>query len=249
MHTTTTNNTTNTTNNTRRTRFGHPGVRLLALGTAGVGLALAAGGTASAAPVDGPDELVDVVHEPTCPKDGKIDVAGEHHTLDLVAPAGKLIAGYCVKAGSIQQGDGPEVVWLDEPVSEITISHSSGKAISHYTVFLVDEPGDEPGDEPQDEPGDEPGDEPQDEPGDEPGDEPQDDPEPQDDDPEPQDESEPPVPSDPPTPTPLDTPEVPVDELPSTGTATNVLAALAALLTAAGLGALRIARRTGPVAR
>jgi LPXTG-motif cell wall-anchored protein len=83
--------------------------------------------------------------ESTCPKDGKIDVTGEHLTLEVTAEPGYLITGYCVKAGSDKQGDGPVDVVVDPPAATVTISHPSGKAISHYTLVTVKaEPTPEP---------------------------------------------------------------------------------------------------------
>jgi hypothetical protein len=61
-------------------------------------------------------------------------------SITITAPEGKLISGYCVKAGSIKQGNGPEYVTLNPPMASVTISHSSGKDISHYTVTFVDKP-------------------------------------------------------------------------------------------------------------
>lgn len=73
---------------------------------------------------------------------GKIDVVGSDESLVITAPDGKLISAYCVKAGSAQQDEGPEYVDVDPPQEEVTISHSSGKDISHYSVAYVDiEPG------------------------------------------------------------------------------------------------------------
>jgi LPXTG-motif cell wall-anchored protein len=81
----------------------------------------------------------------TCPKDGKVDVEGEHVTLEVTAEPGYLITGYCVKAGSDKQGDGPVDVVVDPPAATVTISHPSGKAISHYTLVTVKaEPTPEP---------------------------------------------------------------------------------------------------------
>lgn len=99
----------------------------------------------------------------TCPKDGKVDVSGANKTLVVTAPDGYLITGYCVKAGSANQGLGPEFVEVDPPATQVTISHSSGKDISHYTLETVKAeptpepsvPGEEPGTEPS-EPGTEP---------------------------------------------------------------------------------------------
>ena len=44
-----------------------------------------------------------------------------------------LITGYCVKAGSIHQGLGPEYVTVNPPVASMTITHSSTKDVSHYS--------------------------------------------------------------------------------------------------------------------
>ena len=75
--------------------------------------------------------------ESTCPKDGKVDVTGEQDTLQVTAEPGYLITGYCVKAGSDKQGDGPVDVVVDPPAATVTISHPSGKAISHYTLVTI----------------------------------------------------------------------------------------------------------------
>jgi hypothetical protein len=65
---------------------------------------------------------------------GKIDVNGEIYEVELTAPEGNLITGYCVKAGSINNGNGPVYVELDEPVASLTITYKDGtKAISHYS--------------------------------------------------------------------------------------------------------------------
>ncbi|MFJ6001792.1 excalibur calcium-binding domain-containing protein [Arthrobacter sp. NPDC092385] len=66
---------------------------------------------------------------------GKIDTQGDPRTVTLAAPEGMVITGYCVKAGSGNQGDGPEYVVLDPAgyAATLVISHSSGKAVSHYS--------------------------------------------------------------------------------------------------------------------
>ncbi|MBO0611176.1 hypothetical protein [Myceligenerans salitolerans] len=108
----------------------------------------------------------------TCPKDGKIDVGddyeGDPKEITITAPEGQVITGYCVKAGSAKQGEGPEYVEFgeDDYRTEVTIKHSSGKDISHYTVFYADAPSPSPS--PSDEPSDEPSDGSSEEPGDEP---------------------------------------------------------------------------------
>lgn len=65
---------------------------------------------------------------------GKIDAGGAGPELEISAPDGYLITGYCVKAGSIQQGDGPVYEPVDPPQQTIVISHPSGKDISHYSA-------------------------------------------------------------------------------------------------------------------
>jgi hypothetical protein len=69
---------------------------------------------------------------------GKIDTSGDPATVPVTAPEGFLISGYCVKAGSANQGDGPEYVTLVTPVASITFGHSSGKAVSHYSASYVE---------------------------------------------------------------------------------------------------------------
>jgi hypothetical protein len=68
----------------------------------------------------------------------KVDVVGDYSSITITAPEGKLISGYCVKAGSAKQNLGPEYVEVDPAQASVTITHSSGKDISHYTVDYVD---------------------------------------------------------------------------------------------------------------
>ncbi len=68
---------------------------------------------------------------------GKIDVSGSQASVTVTAPEGKLISGYCVKAGSANQGDGPVLVTVNPPQATVTITHPSGKDISHYSVTYV----------------------------------------------------------------------------------------------------------------
>lgn len=68
---------------------------------------------------------------------GKVDVYGEDATLTLTAPDGYVITSYCVKAGSAKQGLGPETYTVDPPAQVVVISHSSGKAISHYSFTVA----------------------------------------------------------------------------------------------------------------
>ncbi len=60
---------------------------------------------------------------------------GTTKSIVVPAPPGMLIKGYCVKAGSENQGDGPVYRWYDPGVESVTITHPSGKDISHYVVF------------------------------------------------------------------------------------------------------------------
>jgi hypothetical protein len=64
---------------------------------------------------------------------GKIDTVGDPATVTITATPGYEITGYCVKAGSTQQGNGPVYVTVDPPRTSITISHPSGKDVSHYS--------------------------------------------------------------------------------------------------------------------
>jgi hypothetical protein len=103
----------------------------------GTGLALVGIAAPASAGGEGNDEKVclefDTGH--------KTDAVGGSMT--IYAPEGKLIAEVCVKAGSENQGDGPEYTKYEPPVASVTISHPSKKDISHYSVRYVDVP-DEP---------------------------------------------------------------------------------------------------------
>ena len=98
---------------------------------------------------------------------GKKDVVGDHKEVPVEAPEGKLISGYCVKAGSEKQGEdkgGAYFVTLDEPAASVTITYpwGGGRDVSHYALVYVDvtestpsptptEPGEEPTVAPTDE--------------------------------------------------------------------------------------------------
>ena len=71
---------------------------------------------------------------------GKIDTQGDPQTVTVTAPAGKLVSGYCVKAGSVEQGNGPVYVTVDPPQPSVTFPYPGGKAISHYSASFVDVP-------------------------------------------------------------------------------------------------------------
>jgi hypothetical protein len=119
---------------------------------------------AFAAPIAGAPVAIAGNGQETCPEDGKVEVVGSETSIVVTAPAGMVITGYCVKAGSDESDAGVEYVELDPYVTEVTIKHPSGKDISHYTVFYEpastpspspSEPSEEPSGEPS-EPGVEP---------------------------------------------------------------------------------------------
>ncbi|MEU4364266.1 hypothetical protein [Promicromonospora sp. NPDC023987] len=81
--------------------------------------------------------------EKVCPEEGK--QPGENQlAITVTAPEGMVIVGYCVKAGSANQGDGAIDVDVDPPETTVEITHPSGKEISHYTVFYAPAPTPEP---------------------------------------------------------------------------------------------------------
>ncbi|WP_448003655.1 hypothetical protein [Agromyces bauzanensis] len=63
----------------------------------------------------------------------KIDTVGDPLTVEITADPGYLITGYCVKAGSENQGDGPLYYEVVPPTESVTISYPGGKAVSHYS--------------------------------------------------------------------------------------------------------------------
>jgi len=66
---------------------------------------------------------------------GKIDVTEKGvYEVTITAPAGNLITGYCIKAGSINSGNGPVNEVVNPPVASLTIRYKDGvKEISHYS--------------------------------------------------------------------------------------------------------------------
>lgn len=214
---------------------------------------------AFAAPVAGaPAAITPSGDEATClPKEDHVQGDGGP-VMVVTAPDGFLITGYCVKAGSANQGLGPEYVEVDPPAAEVTIEHSSGKDISHYTLVTVKAeptpeptvPGEEPSVEPT-KPGEEPTDEPT-KPGEEPTVEPTDDTtpapsgpavEPTTDVTEPADESAAPVEDDA-TPSPSAAAETP-GALAETGASTVIGFTLIALALVGGGVTLIVLRRKG----
>jgi hypothetical protein len=84
-------------------------------------------------------------NEQVCPDlDGKFESSGSGTgfsvsmsgaTATITVEAGYTLVAYCVKAGSANQGNGPETTATNVvgPAS-ITVSHSSGKDVSHVSV-------------------------------------------------------------------------------------------------------------------
>ncbi len=70
-----------------------------------------------------------------CDGDVKVEVQGETTTITYTAPDGYLVSSWCVKAGTEA-----EVHDVNPPAKTVTIAHSSGKGISHYSVTLVPVP-------------------------------------------------------------------------------------------------------------
>jgi LPXTG-motif cell wall-anchored protein len=105
----------------------------------GVVLAMALGATALALPASGaPGDVCDGLSS------GKVDMpeGADMATVTVTAPAGYLIDGYCVKAGSANQEDGgPVYIEVDPPAAEVTFGHPTGKDISHWSVSFVPDPG------------------------------------------------------------------------------------------------------------
>lgn len=102
--------------------------KMLAVGAV-AGLVLLGGGLApaNAAPPEGQ----------ICPEwdSGKIDVPDGVMSIELTAPAGVEITAVCVKAGSANQGLGAQITYYSPAQLTVTVSHYSGKDISHYSVM------------------------------------------------------------------------------------------------------------------
>jgi len=100
----------------------------------GTGVAAGVASPADAAPSDG--QICEGLDS------GKIDTTGDPQTVTVTAPDGFLIDGYCVKAGSAEQGDGAVYVTVDPPISSITFGYPGGKAVSHYSTSYapIEEP-------------------------------------------------------------------------------------------------------------
>ncbi|WP_415836813.1 hypothetical protein, partial [Nocardioides marinus] len=64
-------------------------------------------------------------------------VPGNADSLTVSAPAGQVIAGYCVKAAGLRGTQGePEYVTLAAPVTSIVLRHTDGGNLTHYSLVL-----------------------------------------------------------------------------------------------------------------
>jgi hypothetical protein len=80
-------------------------------------------------PTKPPDKTCDDI----LPAGIKTDIEDGHPTLVVNAPAGTVFDQVCVKAGSANSGYGPEFFSGCGGLATCTISHSSGKDISHWS--------------------------------------------------------------------------------------------------------------------
>ena len=65
------------------------------------------------------------------------DVGDNPDTWQITADPDFLITSVCVKAGSANQGNGPEISPVNPPQQVVTVNHSSGKDISHISVVTT----------------------------------------------------------------------------------------------------------------
>ncbi len=65
---------------------------------------------------------------------GKIDTTGDPATVTVTAPAGFLIDGYCVKAGTTKH-----FIAVDPPAAVVVVDHPIKDSVSHYSLSYVTE--------------------------------------------------------------------------------------------------------------
>ncbi|CAN5118902.1 hypothetical protein BH09ACT12_BH09ACT12_36500 [soil metagenome] len=72
---------------------------------------------------------------------GTIVVPGNADRTTVEAPAGTLITGYCVKSAGLKGTTGaPEYVTLQTPVSKLSLTHTDGGNLTHYSLALREIP-------------------------------------------------------------------------------------------------------------
>lgn len=103
---------------------------LAILSTVAMGVLACSPGYADAAPPEGQ----------VCPEWSTGHIPGDGPTVSFTAPEGQVILNLCIKAGSANQGLGPE--FFEDEVSGASaigdFIHSSGKDVSHFSVLLSD---------------------------------------------------------------------------------------------------------------
>jgi hypothetical protein len=82
-------------------------------------------------PADPPEGASDQICEEL--DSGKSTEGGLGKTEEISAPEGMVITAVCVKSGADASGGGPEYYFVDAPTNSVTISHSTGKEISHFS--------------------------------------------------------------------------------------------------------------------
>jgi LPXTG-motif cell wall-anchored protein len=96
-------------------------------------------------------EKYDVVDLPATTADGVVITLVDADTVHFDLPDGAVSADICVKAGSAQQGDGPEYLTI---TGDADVDHSTGKELSHVSVIDVtfEEPDPDPSPSPDPDP-------------------------------------------------------------------------------------------------
>lgn len=74
-----------------------------------------------------------------CPGTHLTPPKGDEQSFAYTAPDGFLVASWCVKAGTTT-----EIHAVSPPSKTVTIEHSSGKEVSHFSVVLVPAPDEKP---------------------------------------------------------------------------------------------------------
>ncbi len=97
---------------------------------AAVSVALAIGMSAIAVPLAANATQPDFICEDL--DSGKIDTTGDPATVTVTAPAGYLIDGYCVKAGTTKH-----FIEVEPPAAIVVVDHPEKNSVSHYSLSYV----------------------------------------------------------------------------------------------------------------
>lgn len=105
-----------------------PSLALLAAAVLSSGLAL---GVATPAPASAAPGNCDDLDS------GRVVVSGNADRVTVAAPAGQLVTGYCVKSAGLKGTTGaPEYVVLEKPVASLSLKHTDGGNLTHYSLTL-----------------------------------------------------------------------------------------------------------------